>query len=151
MGLLNAMRIIPQTSSGGVVVRRSPEGVEVALIQKALKDGRRIWGLPKGWVEPGESLKAAALREVMEETGLKGDIVSKLGEISYEFYSREDRAHITKTVHFFMMNYVRGNMADHDEEVFDAAWFSPEKAVSAVHFESEREILRKAIQHLGSG
>jgi len=133
-----------QVSSGGVIFRRGQAGVEVALIQRTLRDGKRIWGLPKGWVEPGESFEAAAVREVREETGLSGEILRKIGEISYQFYSRENRATIDKTVHFYLMNYRGGDTADHDEEVETAAWFPIAEAEAAMVYPTEKEIVRKA-------
>jgi bis(5'-nucleosidyl)-tetraphosphatase len=58
-----------EKSAGAVVFWRSPEGkIEYLLIQNGLG---KYWGFPKGWIEKGEDLKAAALREVDEETGLK--------------------------------------------------------------------------------
>ena len=135
---------IHQISSGGVIFRQGGGGIEVALIRKALKGDKRIWCLPKGWVEPGESLEDAAVREVREETGLDGKILRKIGETAYHFYSKENRARIDKTVHFYLMNYLRGNTADHDQEVEAAAWFPLEEAEPLVAYPTEKEIVRKA-------
>src|SRR5580700_5389769 len=54
-----------EISSGGVVVRRSPDGYEVCLVN----DGR-YWGFPKGHIEAGETPEVAAMREISEETGI---------------------------------------------------------------------------------
>ncbi len=54
-------------TAGGVVLRRAPEGLMVALVREVDLEG---YVLPKGGVEPGESLDAAALREIEEESGL---------------------------------------------------------------------------------
>lgn len=133
-----------QISSGGVIFRPAAAGIEIALIRKALKGGKRIWCLPKGWVEPGESFEAAAVREVREETGLDGEILQKVGETSYQFYSKEDRAKIDKTVHFFLMNCRGGNTADHDDEVEAAEWFPLEQAETLMAYPTEKEMVRKA-------
>ncbi len=135
---------IHQISSGGVIFRPEAAGIEIALIRKTLKGGKRIWCLPKGWVEPGESLEEAAVREVREETGLDGEILQKIGETSYQFYSKEDRARIDKTVHFFLMTYRGGNTADHDDEVEAADWFPLEQAETLMAYPTEMEMVRKA-------
>jgi ADP-ribose pyrophosphatase YjhB (NUDIX family) len=133
-----------QVSSGGVIFRRGSTGIEIALIRKTLKNGKQIWCLPKGWVEPAETLEGAALREVREETGLEGEILRKIGETSYRFYSKEDRTTIDKTVHFYLMEFRGGDTADHDEEVEAAAWFPLEEAEALTVYPTEKEIVQKA-------
>lgn len=135
---------IHQISSGGVIFRPGAAGIEIALIRKTLKGGKRVWCLPKGWVEPGESLEEAAVREVREETGLDGEILEKIGETSYQFYSKEDRVRIDKTVHFFLMTCRGGNTADHDDEVEAADWFPLEQAETLMAYPTEIEMVRKA-------
>ncbi len=135
---------LQQVSSGGVIFRTGAAGIEIALIRKTLKGGKRIWCLPKGWVEPGESFEETAVREVREETGLDGDILQKIGETSYQFYSKEDRVRIDKTVHFFLMNYHGGSTADHDDEVEAADWFPLEQAETLMAYPTEKEMVRKA-------
>ncbi len=65
------MRTVRKISSGGVVYRKRRGITEIVLIRV----GRR-WCLPKGRVEEGEGLEETALREVSEETGLKGRVVA---------------------------------------------------------------------------
>ncbi|MGW3726186.1 NUDIX hydrolase [Streptomyces sp. NPDC000851] len=43
----------------------------------------RVWGVPCGKLEPNESAADGALRELKEETGLRGEIVRKVGESSF--------------------------------------------------------------------
>lgn len=133
-----------QISSGGVLHRITGSLCDVALIRRSSPDRKVIWCLPKGWVEPGESLEQAALREVREETGMTGQILEPLGNIQYRFYSKEDRSHVRKTVHFYLMRYVEGNTRDHDHEVEEARWFGLEDALSALTYPTERQIMEKA-------
>ncbi|MEW6213626.1 MAG: NUDIX hydrolase [Nitrospirota bacterium] len=130
-----------QVSSGGVIFRRHADIIEVALV--AVKGGN-VWCLPKGLVDKGESPEKTAIREVAEETGLKGRIIEKLGEITYWYYLKEEKAKCRKTVHFFLMEYEGGNISNHDWEVDNVAWFSIDEALDKVSYKSEKEMIEKA-------
>ena len=137
-----------QISSGGLVYRGSKKMVEVALILRRSTSGQAVWGLPKGWVEPGESLEGAALREVKEETGVTARIIERLGNIQYQFYSKEERSYIQKTVHFYLMEYLSGDTADHDHEVDEVGWFSLKDAETRMTYPTEKTILQKGSDRL---
>jgi 8-oxo-dGTP pyrophosphatase MutT (NUDIX family) len=57
----------------------------VLLVRRSEKERflPRVWGVPCGKLEPGESPEDGALRELKEETGLLGEIVRKVGESSF--------------------------------------------------------------------
>src|SRR5438034_2387456 len=139
--VLGAM-VIHRISSGGVVFRPAGAGYEVALIRVARADGD-AWALPKGWVEKGEDLEQTAVREVREETGLDAKVLRKLGEITYEFYSKTDRGRIVQTVQLFLMEYLSGNTANHDDEVEEVRWFPLEDALRTLMHKNERDMLEK--------
>lgn len=133
-----------EVSSGGVIYRQSPNGIEVALTQTSRGP---IWCLPKGRVEQRESLEEAALREVREETGLSGLIERKLRPIEYTYLSRSNdgnRTSIEKTVHFYLMEFREGSTRDHDSEVIDVRWFPLDVAGRLLHHAGERDVLALA-------
>jgi len=142
--------VIHRISSGGVVFRPAGAGYEVALIRVARADGD-AWAIPKGWVEKGEDLEQTAVREVREETGLDAKVLRKLGEITYEFYSKADRSRIVKTVHLFLMEWLDGDTADHDDEVEEVRWFPLEDALLTLTYKNEREMLEKAMSLIQGG
>ena len=70
-------------AAGGVLWRPAlgASGVEVALVHRPKYDD---WSLPKGKLDPGESFKEAAVREVEEETGLRCGLEGELGQAMYQ-------------------------------------------------------------------
>jgi len=141
-----------QISAGGVIYRKTGSGnIEVALI--SVKGGK-VWGLPKGTAEKGENLARTAHREVREETGLDGRIIEKIGHIEY-FYSLKEGGgqprRIFKIVYFFLMEYLSGNVADHDHEVDECRWVPIEEAIGLMRFKDEKEVLSKALRMILEG
>ena len=132
-------------SSGGLVYRLLDGHTEVVLISRL---GGRVWCLPKGHVETGESLENTALREVSEETGIEARIVQPIGDVQYWYYDKWEKKRIFKTVHFFILEYIHGDVANHDREVDEARWFSVEKASDLLTYPSEQEIFMKAMNVL---
>jgi 8-oxo-dGTP pyrophosphatase MutT (NUDIX family) len=135
-----------EVSAGGVVYRRRRGKVQVALAARRTRRGDLVWGLPKGGVEPDETPESAALREVLEETGLQARIEDALGEIRY-FYVWEG-VRVRKLVHFFLMRATGGNVADHDEEMEDVRWYPLAEAVEAAGYKGERQVLERAVERL---
>ncbi len=126
-----------EISYGGVVVR---EGQVLVIIPA----GRRVTGLPKGGMEPGETPAEAAVREVREETGVIAAVREPLGEVRY-FYRRRSGLRVHKTVHFFLCDYVGGSTEDHDHEVDDARWLALEAARRALSFPGERALIERLL------
>lgn len=131
-------------SAGGVVYRRDEKGQpQVALI--ATKGGG-VWGLPKGLIDPGEKAPTTALREVQEETGIVGRLGPRIQRIEYWYRGEENGQPVRyhKTVTFFLIEAVGGDIAEHDWEVDAVEWLPLEEAAERATYESEREVIRRA-------
>src|SRR5882724_2155359 len=68
-------------AAGGVLWRPATAGAQVALVHRPRYDD---WSLPKGKLDPGEHYLEAAVREVYEETAVRGSAGRRLPEIRYE-------------------------------------------------------------------
>ena len=130
--------------SAGCVVYRTTEGLtEVALIQPRERDA---WALPKGFIERGETAELAARRETREETGLSGNLQSRIDTIQYSYTAKWEHppTRIFKIVTFFLLQFTSGNPEDHDREVDRVEWFPIDEAIRQASYKQEKDILRKA-------
>ena len=89
--------MIEATSCGGVVIHRG----KILTLYKSYRNRYEGWVLPKGTVEAGETHEQTALREVMEEAGVRATIVKYIGKSQYNFTVPEDV--VTKEVHWYLM------------------------------------------------
>ena len=154
-----------EISSGGVVIRQTPAGWEVAVIEppreggtsnsSARKSGRhgRVLALPKGAVDPGEKPEQTALREVAEETGITASLVTKLTDIKYSYIrSWGDQARVFKIVSFYLLQYHSGEIdnvtRDMRIEVKQATWIPLDGAERKLAYRGERDVIRKAQEWL---
>ncbi|KPK39688.1 MAG: hypothetical protein AMJ78_08100 [Omnitrophica WOR_2 bacterium SM23_29] len=134
-----------QFSSGGIIYRRKGKRAEVALI---VRGEGKIFCLPKGKIEKPETPRQTALREVEEETGLKGKIEKEIGKINYWFHSKEEKARIFKTVYFYLIKYESGETTGHDFEVEEVKWLTVDEALKVMTYPSERKMMQKVKQIL---
>ena len=135
-----------EVSAGGVLYRRTDDGIEVVLASRRTRRGQLAWGLAKGGIETGESKEEAAIREVREETGLTAEIEADLGDTKYMYVWDEIR--IRKTVHFFLMRHTGGNVEDRDDEMEEIRWFPLDRAIKRAAYRGERDMLVKASELL---
>ena len=129
-----------QVSAGGAAFRETDGRLEVALV---LMIPEMRWQFPKGIIAPGETPEQAALREVREEAGIECELIEPIETIEYWFVDSRSgtQVRIHKFVHFYLMRYVSGDVADHDHEVAEARWFPVDEAISTLAFDSEKSVV----------
>ncbi len=129
-------------AAGGVIVRDGAAGTEVALVRERCYSD---WTLPKGHLEVGETLVAAALREVREEAGFtRLKVIRLLGKYTARHTDE------LKTVYYFLMQMLEDEdpylLLDQDR--FEVRWFLLE-CLPQLHDSNQRQILvltRKKLQ-----
>lgn len=104
--------------------------------------------LPKGHLENGESSEEAALREVLEETGIEAKIAGKIGVNKYPLEIGQER--VFKIVTYFLMGYVSGELTE-NPEVEELMWLSFDEAKKKLTFSDDRKILEKALEMRSQG
>ena len=93
---------------------------KVLLVQRAHNPGKGMWTIPGGYVDQGESIGEAIIREIQEETGIK---VKPLAIIALR--DRPDEKHDTYII--FLMQFLGGTLQAQPEEVSDLGFFTLEE------------------------
>jgi 8-oxo-dGTP diphosphatase len=119
-------------AAGGVILR---EGL-VAVVHRGRYDD---WSLPKGKLDEGESFEQAALREVLEETGLECELGEELEPVSYI-----DEKGRPKLVRYWLMSVLGGEFEPNDE-VDDLRWLVPSEAVILLSYPHDRALVEAAV------
>ena len=137
-------------SAGGVLVRTIGRQPHVAAIRPQGKPPG-TWALPKGNIDPGETPAETAVREVLEETGVEGRLVEKLGDVRYA-YTRHGGTRVFKVVSFYLLLAGRGRLGEIEEamrvEVAEARWLPLAEASRLLAYGGEREMAEKARHRL---
>lgn len=156
-----------EISAGGVVLRQISGVWHIALIEpqkespgtaakpasSPRKRSRAVLALPKGLVDAGEKPQAAAVREVLEETGIVAEAVTKLADNKYVYVRTwGDGQRVFKIVSFYLMRYVSGEIdnltSDMRIEVKRALWVALGEASRQLAYSNERKVLRQAQEYL---
>jgi len=139
-----------ETSAGGIVYKKDNNAIFVLLINPKSRNfgpPEDYWTFPKGKQDKdGEDLKQVVVREVREEGGVNAEIEQELGYVKYFRNWEGDKA--IKFVHHFLMKYIDGNPADHDEEVADCAWVPLNEVEAKLKFSTDKEVFEKAKKFL---
>jgi len=145
-GRRRRLRKVEEVSAGGLVLDRVGPGARAALIGRLNRRGHLLWSLPKGHVEEGETPPETAVREVAEETGIRGRVLAPLGTIDFWFVIAGRRVH--KTVHHYLLLAEGGELSDEDIEVTEVAWVPIDQMPVRLAYAGERRLAERAAQLL---
>ncbi len=117
---------IPMIVAGGGLVKNKKGKVLFIF-----REGK--WDLPKGKLDKGESIEAAAVREVEEETGVKNLQVKKYLQTTYHIFRRSGVYRLKKVYWFEMFTDYSGTLIAQEEEGITAVkWKGPKKVEKAL-------------------
>ena len=141
--------VIHEITSGGIVFRKNSKNgvVEILLI----KDSKGRWTIPKGHVEPGEEIGAAAEREIREETGLNDmEVYSYLGKVNFRY--RRSQSLVLMVMHIWLVEALGDtNKLSPEEWLTDVKWISASEAVDCIAYEDIGKLILIAMKRIREG
>ncbi|MBR2803362.1 NUDIX domain-containing protein [Candidatus Saccharibacteria bacterium] len=141
--------IVREPTSGGIVFRltNDQKDVEILLIQ----DSKGRWTIPKGHIEPGETAKMTARREIEEETGLRNfSILTWLGKIHFK-YRRADKLVLMTTQIYLVQSIDVREMPMGEKWMRGIKWFSFNDALDAIEYEDIEKLMLIAKRKIRAG
>lgn len=135
-----------QFSAGGIVFKKEHGKVFVLIAKHSQHHG---WVFPKGLIGDhvkGEDKEGTAVREVKEETGIKAKIIKPLTPVTYWFVFEKEK--VRKTVYYFLMEYVSGDINKHDHEMEAVEWLPKEKVEERLTYPSDKKVWQEAKKYI---
>lgn len=129
-------------SAGGIVYKKEQERTLALVAQHSQHHG---WVFPKGLIGDhvkGEKKEETAVREVEEETGIKAKIIKSLEPVTYWYQFENEK--IKKTVYYFLMEYLSGDIKNHDKEMKNVQWLPVEEVEKRLTYKSDKEAWEEA-------
>lgn len=122
--------------AGGIVVRYDDAGTPQFLVVTA-KDDPAHWIFPKGHIEHGESAEDAAVREVLEETGIQATPQTYLDTTQFSLHEDVIR------VAFYLLLYCRSVGSGEGRSI---RWCTCDEALALLSFEDTKTLLRRSLE-----
>ena len=141
--------IVREPTSGGIVFRMTPDNkdIEILLIQ----DSKNRWTIPKGHIEPGETAKQTAIREIGEEAGLHHlQVLTWLGKIHFK-YRRLDKLVLMTTQIYLVRATLQSERPQKEKWMNGIKWFRFAEALDAIEYEDIEKLMLIAKKKIRTG
>lgn len=141
--------IVREPTSGGIIFRfaKDKKDIEILLIQ----DSKGRWTIPKGHIEPGETAKMTARREIEEETGLKNvTVLTWLGKIHFK-YRRLDKLVLMTTQIYLVQALDNHETPTPERWMKGIEWFPFAKALDVIEYDDIEKLMLIAKKKIRSG
>jgi 8-oxo-dGTP diphosphatase len=129
-------------SAGGIVYKKEDNKIFILVAQHSKHHG---WVFPKGLIGDhikGEKKEETAIREVEEETGVLAKIIKPLTPVTYWYVFEGEK--IKKTVYYFLMEYVSGDIKEHDFEMENVEWLPVDKVMERLTYKADKQVWKQA-------
>ena len=139
--------LAPRVGIGALIWR--PETRQVLLIQRGREPNKGLWSLPGGLVEVGESLAAAVVREVAEETALTvqpGPFIT-----AFEPIVRDAQGRVR--FHYVVLDYLayyQGGEPHAGDDAADIGWFTLAEMAALPMMADTRQVIAQGIAAAGA-
>ena len=142
--------IVREPTAGGIVFRMTPDqkDIEILLIQ----DSKNRWTIPKGHIEPGETAKQTAVREIGEESGLKHvDVLTWLGKIHFKYRRLEKETYKNKRKIYLVQSLDKNEHPTKEKWMNGIRWFSFSDALDAIEYADIEKLMLIAKRKIRNG
>lgn len=141
--------IVREPTAGGIVFRimHDRKDIEILLIQ----DSKGRWTIPKGHIEPGETAKQTAIREIGEEAGLFHiQVLTWLGKIQFQ-YRRIDKLVLMTTQIYLVRAMDDAETPTKEQWMKGIKWFKFNDAIDVIEYEDIEKLMLLAKNKIRQG
>lgn len=136
-------------SAGGIVYKpiRQAQGKKSLQILVCQHSAHHGWVFPKGLIgdkNQNEGKEETAIREVKEETGIEAEIEKELTPVEYWYQWEGEKR--KKTVYYYIMRSVGGDISNHDHEMENVEWIDFKKVESRLTYPSDKKVWKVALR-----
>lgn len=141
--------IVREPTAGGIVFRMSRDNTDIEIL--LIQDSKGRWTIPKGHIEPGETAKQTAIREIGEESGLFHiQVLTWLGKIHFQ-YRRVDRLVLMTTQIYLVRAMDDAEIPTKEQWMKGIKWFKFNDAIDAIEYEDIEKLMLLAKNKIRQG